>query len=149
MNALVANSLVGSDKFLPNKGSPVCLGDRAERIMCASAVERPSAIHKHFLKQMLPAAEKDVSDIFVVLDDAAKFLLHPIIAIFENLLKLVENNHDIPVACRGDFCRRVQHLVQRCAKMGAPSDSKADFRSAFFIDRHGRRETTEKSLCDL
>src|SRR5437667_12447783 len=76
MNALVANSLVGSDKFLPNKGSPICLGDRAERIMSASAVERPSAIHKHFLNQMLPAAEKDVSDIFVVLDDAAKFLLH-------------------------------------------------------------------------
>src|SRR5438094_10558852 len=90
MNALVANSLAGRDKFLPNKGSPVCLGDRAERIMSASAVERPSAIHKHFLNQMLPAAEKDVSDIFVVLDDAAKFLLRTIIAIFEHLLKLTE-----------------------------------------------------------
>ena len=83
--------------------------------MPTGAVEWPGAVHKHLLNQMLPATEKNIPDLLVVLDDTAKFFLHSIIAVFENLLEFIEHNHDILVAFRCDLCRRIQHLVERCA----------------------------------
>src|SRR5437867_12556137 len=89
MNGPVVDLLVGGGKFFPNEWGPIAFRNRTQGIMAASPVERPSAIHKHLLDQMLAAAEKDVSDVFVILDDAAKFFFHAIVTVFQDLLKLV------------------------------------------------------------
>src|SRR5712692_6652972 len=112
MNKLVANLFTRRCKFFSNKWNPMFLRDWPQRIMSAGAVERSGAIHEHLLNQMLSAPEKNVGNLPVVLDNAAKLLFHAVIAVFKNLLKLVKNNHNILLPFRRDLGGRLQYFIK-------------------------------------
>ena len=77
-----------------NEWLPVFFSDRPERIMAASAIQRTVSIQHHFLNQVFAAAKKQVADSAMVLNHAPQLALHVIAAVFENLLKFVQHDHD-------------------------------------------------------
>ena len=115
MDELIANLFIRRRKSFPNKWNPMFFGNWAERIMAAGTVKGPGAVGKHLLNEMLSAPEKNVRDMAMVLNNAAELFFYPVIAVFENLLKLVKDNHNILLALCRDFCRSLQHLIERCA----------------------------------
>jgi len=58
---------------------------------------------------MLAAAEKDIAHMPMILDHAPQLPFHLVVAVFENLLKLVEHHHYVELALR----RNEQSLVAR------------------------------------
>ena len=149
MDQVGADLFARGRKSFPDKRRPMFFRDRPERIMTTRAVERPRAIHEHFFDQMLPAPEKDVGNLTVVLNNAPKFFLHPITPVFEDLLKFVEHDDDITMVLRRDLRGSLQDFVQGRNETGVPGYSEVNRRLSFLVDRHTWREITEETLPGL
>src|SRR5581483_11970036 len=120
MNSLLVDSFFRVGKVLLNEWLPVFLRNRAERIVATGPVKRAALIQDHFLDQMFPAAEKDVTHLAVILNNASKFPLHAIAAVFENLLD-----------------------------PSMPGQTKGQAGFSVFVSRYARRQVAEKFLCCL
>ena len=95
---------------------------------------------------MLAAAEKDVAHVPMILDHAPQLPFHLVVAVFENLLKLVEHHHHVQLALRRNLGRCLQHFIQRRPELGVLTDSERQHRLAFLVHRHAGSETAEKPL---
>src|SRR5438093_1319567 len=135
MDQSVADLFSCRRKSFPDKRNPMFFPDGSERIMAARAVERPRAIHEHFLDQMLPAPEKQVGHFAVVLDHTAKLLFYAVTPVFEDLLELIKHDRHIPVVFRRDLRGRLQDFVQGGGEPGMSGNSEVHFRLSFPVDR--------------
>ena len=124
MDVLLANDLVAVGEPFADKRVPVLLGDRSERIMSTRPIEGTGAIREHFLDQMFAAAEKDIAHVPMILDHAPQLPFYLVIAVFENLLKLVEHHYHVQIALRRNLGRGFQHFIQRRTEFGEPADSE-------------------------
>jgi hypothetical protein len=139
----------GRGKSLPNERNPILFCDRSEWIMSTGPVERSRAILEHLLDQMLPAPEKEVGHLAMVLDETAQLLFHPVIPIFENLLELIENDHHIPAVFCGDLRGRLQDFLQGGSEPAVFRNSEAHLRLSFLVNRDTGREIAEEAPASL
>src|SRR5713226_6139380 len=117
--------------------------------MPTRTIQRPGAVHEHLLDEMLPASKKNVRDFALVLDRAAELLLHMVIIIFKNLLKLVEDDRHIPLAFCCDLRGRGQDFIQYRAERGMFGESETHLRLAFLVDCDAWCEIAEEFLASL
>src|SRR2546422_735000 len=101
--------------------------------MPTGTIQRPGAVHEHLLDQMLPAPKKNVRDFALILDRAAELLLHMVITIFKDLLKLVQDDHHISLAFCCDLRGCGQDFIQQRTKRSMFGESETHLRLAFLV----------------
>ena len=72
----------------------------------------------------------------MILDHAAQFPLHLVVAVFQNLLKLVKHHHHARSALGRDPRRRLQNFLQRRTQPAVLGQAKRQLRLAFLVHRH-------------
>src|ERR1039458_8977198 len=94
MDESLINALVCIRKALVDERLPIFLGNGSERIMSTGPIKRAVAIQHHLLNQMFAAAQEEVPHLPVILDYAAQFPLHLVVAILQNLFLDEENRSE-------------------------------------------------------
>src|SRR5438552_11305655 len=130
-----------------NEWLPVFLSDLPERIMAARPVQRPVSIQNHFLNQVFAAAKKEVADSAMILNHASQLSLHVVAAVFEDLLKFIEDDHDVRSALRGDFGRRLENFLENRCNPCVLRQAKRQRRFSFSIQSDARGQAAEEFLC--
>ena len=111
-NGVVVNAFVRSQEAFPDELRPMFLGDRTERIVARGPVQGTRLVEKHLLDQVLAAAQEQIADFGLVLNDASQFAFHQVGIVFQDSLDFVEYDCDAAFFPRGDRGRRLQNFLQ-------------------------------------